>query len=134
MTGTILYTRSAQAAVLAPDMGLSEDKMILERTLTRGQFIRRRFRCPVVTLGVFTDKLPNTRGLARGQIDQDLKDGRAIPKEQGQASTVGTAPHKGGVRGRGVYGGPAFGGHGAIAGFASPRALAAGFAPLVAGG
>ena len=48
-------------------MGLSDDKMILERTLTRGQFILRRFGCPAVTLGVFTDKLPNTHGLARGQ-------------------------------------------------------------------
>ena len=67
-------------AVLAGDIRLSDDKMILERALTRGQFILRRFGCPAVTLGVFTDKLPNTRNLARGQIDQDLKDGRAIPK------------------------------------------------------
>ena len=33
------------AAVLAGDMGLSDDKMILECTLTRGQFILRRFGC-----------------------------------------------------------------------------------------
>ena len=54
------YTVCA-AAVHAGDIELSEDKMILERTLTRGQFILRRFGCSAVTLGVFTDKLPNTR-------------------------------------------------------------------------
>ena len=106
----------------------------MERTLTRGQFILRRFGCPAVTLGVFTDKLPNTRGLGRGQIDQDLKDSRAIQKAQGQASAVGTAPHMGGARGRGAYGGPAFRGHGAVVGFPSPRAPPAGLAPLAAGG
>ena len=49
----------------------------------------------------FTDKLSNTRGLPRGQIDQDRKDGRAIQKAQGVVSAAGTAPHKGSVRGRG---------------------------------
>ena len=51
------YTIRA-AAVLAGDMGLFEGKIILERTLTRGYFIRRRYGSPVVILGVCTDKLP----------------------------------------------------------------------------
>ena len=122
------------AAVLAGDMGLSDGRMTLERTLTRGQFILRRFGCPAVTLRVFTDKLPNTRGLARGLINRDLKDGRAIQTAQGPVSAAGTAPHKGSVRGRGAYSGPALRGHSVVAGFSSPRVLLAGFAPLAAGG
>ena len=51
------YTIRA-AAVLAGDMGLFEGKIILERTLTRGYFIRRRYGSPAVILGVCTDKLP----------------------------------------------------------------------------
>ena len=64
----------------------------------------------------FPDKLSNTRGLDRGQIDQDRKDGRAIQKVQGPVSAAGTAPHKGSVRGRGTYGSSAPRGHGAVAG------------------
>ena len=52
----------------------------------------------------FPHKLSNTLGLARGQIDQDRKDGRAIQKVQSPVSAAGTAPHKGSVRGRGTYG------------------------------
>lgn len=49
-------------------------------------------------------------------------------------SVAGTAPHKGGVRGRGAYGDPALRGHGTITGFSSPRATPPGFVPLAAGG
>ena len=115
-------------------MGLSEENIISERTLTRGQFIFRRFGRPAVTLGVLTDKLPNTSGLARGQIDQDLKGSRAIQKAQGPVSAAGTAQHEGGVRGHGTHGASAPRGYGAVAGFSSPRAPPAGFAPLAAGG
>ena len=52
----------------------------------------------------FPDKLSNTLGLARGQIDQDRKDGRAIQKVQGSVSAAGTPPCKVIVRGRGTYG------------------------------
>ena len=52
----------------------------------------------------FPDKPSNTLGLARGQIDQDRKDGRTIQKVQGPVSAAGTAPHKSTVRGRGNYG------------------------------
>ena len=45
----------------------------------------------------FHDKLSNTLGLARGQIDQDHKDGRAIQKKQRPVSAAGMAPHKGSV-------------------------------------
>ena len=64
----------------------------------------------------FPDKLSNTRGLDRGQIDQDRKDGRAIQKVQGPVSAAGTAPHKGSVRGRGTCGSSAARGLGAVAG------------------
>ena len=63
----------------------------------------------------FTDKPSNTRGQARGQIDQDRKDGRAIQKVQGLVSAGGAAPHKGSVRGRGTYGTSASRGLGAVA-------------------
>lgn len=56
------------------------------------EFVVRRFGCPAVTSGVFTDKLPNTRRLTKSQIDQDLEDGRAIQKVLGTGSTVGSAP------------------------------------------
>ena len=42
----------------------------------------------------FTKKLSNTLGLARGQIDQDRKDGRVIQKVQGPVSAAGITPHK----------------------------------------
>ena len=75
------YTLRA-AAALDHDMGLPSEQAILERILTRGQFVLRRFGCPAVTLevtlGVFTDKLPNMRGLTKSQIDQDLTDGPAV--------------------------------------------------------
>ena len=64
----------------------------------------------------FPDKPSNTLGLARGQIDQDRKDGRTIQKVQGPVSAAGTAPHKGSVRGRGTYGSSASCGLGAVAG------------------
>ena len=64
----------------------------------------------------FPDKPSNTLGLARGQIDQDRKDGRAIQKVQGPVPAVGAAPHKGSVRGRGTCGSSAPRDHGAIAG------------------
>ena len=84
------FARTLRAAApLAQDMGLSPEQAILELTLTRGEFVIRHFKCPAVTLGVFTDKLPNSRGPARGQIDQDLKDGRAIQKALGRCSTTG---------------------------------------------
>ena len=63
----------------------------------------------------FTDKV-GTRGLARGQIDQDRKDGRAIEKAQGPVSAAGTALHKGSVRARGTYDSSAPRGHRAVAG------------------
>ena len=63
----------------------------------------------------FPDKLSNTLGLARGQIDQDRQDGRAIQKVQGLVSAGGAAPHKGSVRGRGTYGTSASRGLGAVA-------------------
>ena len=87
------------AASLAGDMGVRRNT-ILECTLTRGQFIFRRFGRPAVTLGVLTDKLPNTSGLARGQIDRDLKDDRAIQKAQDPVSAAGTAPQGGATRRR----------------------------------
>ena len=88
------YTLSA-AATLTHDKGLSSEQSFLEQTLTRGQFLLRRFGCPAVTLGVFTDKLPNTRSLTKGHIDdEDLKDGRAVQKAQGTGLTVGKAPPK----------------------------------------
>ena len=75
------YTLRA-AADLAHDMGLPSEQAGLERMLTRGQFVLRRFGCPAVSLGatlrVFTDELPGTRDLTKRQIDQDLNDGRAI--------------------------------------------------------
>ena len=64
----------------------------------------------------FPDKLSNTLGLARGQIDQDRTDRRAIQKVQGPVSAAGTAPHKGSVRGRGTYGSSTSRGLGAVAG------------------
>ena len=64
----------------------------------------------------FPDKLSNTLGLARGQIGQDRKDGRAIQKVQGPVSAAGTAPHKGSVRGRGTCGSCASRRLGAVAG------------------
>ena len=57
---------------------------------------------------MFTDKLPNTRGLGRDQIIQDVNAGHAILKAQGKASAGGTVRRKGGVRRRGAYGGLAF--------------------------
>ena len=115
-------------------MGLNSERAILERTLTRGEFVLRRFKCSAVTLGVFTDKLPNSRGLARAQIDQDLKDGRAIQKALGVGSTAGkAAPHTGASRGRGAYGTSAPHGYSTLAGYTAQRAPPAGFAPLAAG-
>ena len=67
----------------------------------------------------FPHKLSNTLGLARGQIDQDRKDGRAIQKVQSPVSAAGTAPHKGSVRGRGTYGSSASRGLGAVAGISA---------------
>ena len=64
----------------------------------------------------FPDKLSNTLGLARGQIDQDRKDGHAIQKVQGSVSAAETGPHKGSVRGRGTNGSSASRGLGAVAG------------------
>ena len=67
------YTVRA-AAVFAGGMGLSDDKTILGRTLTRGAGHPSALRLPGRDpWGVFTDKLPNTRGLARGQINQGPK-------------------------------------------------------------
>ena len=71
------YTLCA-AAALAHDRGLSSKQAIWERMLTRGQFVLRRFGSPAITLGVFADKLPSTRGLTKRQIDQDLTDRRGI--------------------------------------------------------
>ena len=62
----------------------------------------------------FTDKISSTRGLAKGQIDQDRKDGCTIQKAQGPISTAGTAPHKVGARGRGNYGSSASRGLGVV--------------------
>lgn len=60
------FSRTFRAAdALAQDMGLSPEQESFDRTLTRWKFVLRRFKCPAVTLGVFTDKLPNLRGLAR---------------------------------------------------------------------
>ena len=67
----------------------------------------------------FPDKLSNTLSLARGQIDQDRKDGRAIQKVQGPVSGAVTAPHKGSVRGRRTYGSSASRGLGTVAGISS---------------
>ncbi|MEP2271728.1 MAG: hypothetical protein ABJI23_10500 [Marinobacter sp.] len=69
-----------RAASLANDLGLSPAKSIVERILTRGEFILRWFGCAAVALSVFTDKIPNTRGLFQDQIERDLKDARAIQK------------------------------------------------------
>ena len=64
----------------------------------------------------FTDKLSNTRGIARGQIYQDHKDERGIQKMQGQVSAAATAPHNGSVQGQGTYDPSAPRGVGAVAG------------------
>ena len=90
----------------------------------------RRFKCSAVTLGVFTEKLPNSRGLARGHIDQERKDGRAIQKALGVGPTVEKAPPTGAGRGRGA----APSGYSALTGFSAQRAPPVGFAPLAAGG
>ena len=126
-----------EAANSANDLGLTSAKNILERTLTRGEFILRRYNCPHVTLSVFTDKLPNTRGLSKDQIERDLKDARAIQKAQSPGSKAGTAPFTGGARGRGAYGASAPSSYPASrGGYAAPprgswqRAPPAGFAPL----
>ena len=82
-------------------MGLSPAQAISKRTVTRGVFVLKPFMCPAVTLGVFTDKLPSSSGLARGQFDQDLKDGWTTQKAPGVESTVGNPPPTGAVQGRG---------------------------------
>lgn len=89
-----------RAANLANDLGLFKANRILERALTRGEFILRGFGYAAVTLSIFTDKLPNTRGLSKDQIKRDLKDVRAIQKAQCPGSKVGVASFKSGARGR----------------------------------
>ena len=89
-----------------------------------------RFGGPAVTLGVFRVKLPNSRGLAKGQIDQDLKGGRAIQKALGAGSRVGKASPTGAGRGRGGYGASAPRGYSVLGGFSAQRAPSAGFTPL----
>ena len=122
-----------RAADLANDLGLSRAKNILERTLTRGEFILWRFGCAAMTLSVFTAKLSHTRGLSKDQIERDLKDARAIQKAQRPGTKVGAAPFADGARGARSHGGPAFRGHAASSGGAWQRAPPAGFAPLPAG-
>lgn len=72
--------------------------------LTQGQLVLRCFGCPPATLAGFTDKRANTHGLIKSQIDQDLKDKRAVQKALGAGSTVGMARPTGGAQGRGSYG------------------------------
>ena len=71
-------------------MTLSEETVLLEHALTRGQFILRLFGCPAVHR-----QLSNTRGLAKGQVDPNRKHRRAIRKAQGPVSAAGTALNKG---------------------------------------
>lgn len=42
-----------------------------------------RYLCPKVNSAVFTDKLPNSRGVSKSQIDRDFKGGRDIQKPPG---------------------------------------------------
>ena len=121
------------AAALAQDMGLNSERAILERTLTRGELVLRGFMCPALPLGVFTDKLPNSRGLARAQIEQDLKEGQAIEKMLSVGSTTGKAPPTGASRGLGAYGASAPHGYSAFAGLSARPGTPASFAPLAAG-
>ena len=97
-------------------MGLSEEKVLLERALTRGS---SSFGSSAAQ--PFTDNLSSTRGLAGGQIDQDRKYGRAVQKAQDPISGAGTAPRNGDVRGRGTYGVSAPRGPGAVAGISPFR-------------
>ena len=68
-----------------------------------GAVVLRRLGYPAVTLGVplglFTDKLPSSRVLTKGQIDQDLTEGRAISRSLCAGSTVETALPMAGARG-----------------------------------
>ena len=123
-----------RAANLANDLGLFKTKSILERIPTRGESILRRFGCAEVTLSVFTDNLPNTRGLSKDQIGRDLKDARAIQKAQRPGSKIGAAPSTGGTRRARFRGAPAFRGHATSSGGPWQRAPPAGFAPQPAKG
>lgn len=58
------------AAALACDMSLSSVKTIMERTITRGQFIIRRFTCPAVILSIFTEKAQTAASSLEGKLNE----------------------------------------------------------------
>ncbi|CAM9994670.1 unnamed protein product [Pylaiella littoralis] len=98
---------------------------------------QRKFSCPKLTLAVFTDKLPNKRGVDKAQLDQDSKDARALQKAYGVAGGAsaagGGASHS--SRSRGGLAPPApmhFGG-GALPQHGGPR-LSAYLPPARGGG
>lgn len=53
------------------DMGLTDDRRILDKLMFRGQRLLRTFSCQIVTLAVFADKLPKARGVDKAQLDRD---------------------------------------------------------------
>lgn len=71
------------ATMHAVDMGLVDDQRILERIMWRGTCVMRRFKDPDLTLAMFTDKLPNARGVGKAQLQQDQQDARALQKAFG---------------------------------------------------
>ena len=82
-----------EATVLAGDLGLLEERIVLKRTLTRGQLIlfstlsallRPRASSPTNSA--------NARCSTRSPIEQTLENRRAIQKAQSPVSAVGTAP------------------------------------------
>ena len=71
-----------QAANHAATEGLLVDQRILEKTMWRGICIARRFG-DIVALAIFTDKLPNSRGVSKSTLDDDQKTSRTIQKALG---------------------------------------------------
>lgn len=90
----------------AVNTGLSAEQKVLERTMWRGQFVMRKCNDPKLTLALFTDKLPNAKGVTRAQLSRDVKDLRVLAKASrppGAAAAVPAAPVPG-AAGPGAYG------------------------------
>ena len=110
------------AAGHAVDLGLLEAQRVLERTIWRGLCVMRRFQNDAaLTLALFTDKLPNSRGVSKLQLDLDSKQVRALQKAMGKGG--GSAAHSGGKSARSGYG------VGGGVGLPSLLPAAAGFSP-----
>lgn len=52
----------------------------------------RRFSCPVIALAVFTDKLPDARGVGKAQLDRDSKDALALQNFEGPVRPWNLSP------------------------------------------